>query len=129
RARRLAGAGLPVVDLTCGLGGDAAAIAAEGVPTLALERDPATAMLAAHNLRGRALVVRADATHPPVDLASTAVVIDPSRRTGGARRFDPAAFSPGWDTCLRLAGQARFAALKAPPGIGDQHLPSAAEVE
>lgn len=128
RALRLAGLGLPVADLTCGIGGDLAACAAAGLRAVGLERDGATAILAACNVPG-ASVVRGDASRPPFELAGSAAIVDPSRRAETGRRFDPAAFSPPWDVALRVAASAGAGALKAPPGIGRQHLPPGAEVE
>lgn len=128
RAARLAGAGLPVVDLTCGLGGDLRPVAALVARAAGLERDPVTAILAAANVPG-ALVASGDAGHPPFAVGGAAVVLDPSRREGGPRRFDPGAFSPPWHTAVTLAEEARVAVLKTAPGIEDRHIPDAAEAE
>lgn len=128
RAARLAALGLPVADLTCGIGGDLGACADAGLRVAGIERDAATALLAAANVPGTA-VVRGDATRPPLNLAGMAVIIDPSRRGGTGRRFDPAAFSPPWDVAMSLLSSARAGVLKAPPGIESRHLPPGAEVE
>ena len=128
RAARLAALGLSVVDLTAGLGGDLASVAAEGVRAAGLERDLPTALLARANVPA-AEVVRGDAVSPPFELDGVAVVLDPSRREGGTRRFDPAAFSPPFDTCVQLALAARAAVMKAPPGIEHHHIPPEAEAE
>ena len=128
RAARLAALGLPVVDLTCGIGGDLRACAGKGIRVSGLDRDRATAILAAANVPG-ASVARGDASQPPFRLDGAAVIVDPSRREGGGRRFDPAAFSPPWDVAMALLVQARAGVLKAPPGIEHRHLPDEAEVE
>ncbi len=128
RASRLAGLGLPVADLTCGLGGDLRACAAAGARVTGIERNRTTAILAAFNVPGAA-VVQGDASRPPLALDRAAVVIDPSRREGGGRRFDPAAFSPAWDVAVSVLREARAGVLKAPPGIEHRHLPGEAEVE
>lgn len=128
RARRLAALQRPVVDLTCGIGGDLRAVSEAGAATAGLERDRATAVLAAANVPGAA-VVQGDARTPPFDLAGCAVVVDPARRSGVTRTFDPGAFSPPWDVCLGLLDKAAAGVLKAPPGIDHRHLPPAAEVE
>ena len=128
RAERLASLGLPVADLTCGLGGDLRAVSEDGMTCLGLERDGATALLAQANVPGAA-VVRGDAAHPPFELDGRALILDPSRREGGSRRFDPRAFAPPWDTVMRLAIEAKAAVVKAPPGILDTHVPASAEVE
>jgi hypothetical protein len=127
RAARLAGLGMPVIDLTCGLGGDLAAVAALGVPAAGIERDPATAALANANVPGR--VALGDALHAPLRIGDVAVLLDPGRRDGGRRNFDPAAFSPPWDACVNLLAAARAGVIKAPPGIDYRHVPSACEVE
>lgn len=57
------------------------------------------------------------------------VIIDPARRGDSGRRFDPAAFIPDWDTCIRLVREGRGGVMKAPPGIEHRHLPPGAEVE
>ena len=128
RAERLRMVGLPVVDLTCGLGGDLMALREDGVEAVGLERDGATALLAAQNA-GAGVVVLGDAARPPFELAGRAVVLDPSRRTGRGRTFDPAAFTPPWEVCLGLLDEAAAGALKAPPGIDHRAIPAEAEVE
>src|SRR5688572_5511817 len=128
RAERLASLGLPVADLTCGLGGDLRAVSERRISAVGLETDGATALFAQANVPGAAMV-RGDAEHLPFEVAERAVIIDPSRREGGSRRFDPRAFAPPWDTVMRLAMEAKGAVVKAPPGILDTHVPSSAEVE
>lgn len=128
RAQRLATLGLPLADLTCGIGGDLAALADAGIACVGLDRDPVHALLASRNVPSAA-IARADAAHPPVDLSGTAVMLDPARREGGTRTFDPARFSPNWDECLRLAGSAPAAAIKTQPGIPASALPPGCEVE
>jgi len=128
RAVRLASAGHVVADLTCGIGGDLSEVAAISAGTVGVEADAATALIAAANISS-ACIVRGDATHPPLHLESHAVLIDPARRGPGGRRFDPAAFSPTWDQCLDLLRTAASGVLKAPPGLGHQHVPEWAELE
>jgi hypothetical protein len=57
------------------------------------------------------------------------VILDPSRRDAARRTFDPAAFSPPWDTCLQLLSTARAGVLKAPPGLDRERVPAWAEME
>ena len=127
RAARLAATEREVVDLTAGIGGDLRAIAERDVICAGLERDPAHALLATAN--SGTSVARGDAGRPPFDLRSLAVVIDPSRRQGGTRRFDPSSFSPNWDVAIALASSAAAAVLKAPPGIDASYIPAGTEVE
>lgn len=128
RAERIAALSLPVVDLTCGLGGDLAGIVERGVPALGVDRDPSVALFAQGNVP-RASVVRGDARRPPCRVEGAAILLDPSRREGGVRRFDPAAFSPPWDAAVAVAAAARAGVIKASPGIPEHVIPSAAEVE
>ena len=85
RARRLASLGLSVVDLPCGLGGDLAPLVGLEVPSTGMDRDTVHAMLAARNTG--ACIARGDAANPPFDVGRLAVLLDPSRRKGGTRRF------------------------------------------
>lgn len=128
RAARLGRLGLMVADLTCGLGGDLKPVTATGINALGVERDRATSLLAAANVPA-AGIVRGDAGFPPLDISRLAVVIDPSRREGGGRRFDPAAFSPTWDVAVDLLCAARAGVMKAPPGIEHRHVPPEVELE
>lgn len=128
RAARLATLGLPVADLTAGLGGDLAACVDAGMLAVGVERDGVTALLAAANVPG-AGIVRGDAARPPVDVSRHAIVIDPARRTAAGRRFEPAAFSPPWDVALGLLDAAPAGVLKAAPGIEHRHLPPGCESE
>ncbi len=128
RAERLRMVGLPVVDLTCGVGGDLMALGEAGLEAVGLERDPATALLASANAGG-GIIALGDAARAPFDLRGRAVVLDPSRRTGRGRTLDPAAFTPSWEVCLGLLGEAAAGAMKVPPGIDHRQLPPAGEVE
>lgn len=127
RAERLAALNLSLADLTCGLGGDLAAAATAGVPAFGFDHDPAHILFAAANTG--APVVRADATFPPIDVKGFAVLLDPSRREGTGRRFDPARFSPPWDQVLAIAAGASAAVIKGPPGLDHAAIPAAAELE
>jgi hypothetical protein len=127
RAARLA-LGVPLtVDLTCGIGSDLAAIAVHG-RVVGVDRDPIHARLASINVPSAAVLV-GDAARPPVGLAGTAVMVDPSRRAGALRRFDPRGFSPRWDVAIEAARSGDRGAVKGPPGIDYAHIPPDAEVE
>jgi hypothetical protein len=127
-ARRYADAGASLVaDLGCGLGGDAMALSALGVPVLAVEADEATAALATVNLRffPSATVRHADAM--TLDLAAEgvdAVFADPARRTRCGRRvFDPGAYAPPLDAVLELRTGVPSLGMKVAPGIPYSFLP------
>lgn len=127
RAERLQRIGLPVVDLTAGLGGDVLACIDAEFAVLGVELDEATAVLGAANSEGR--IVRGDALRAPADIARHSVIVDPSRRHGGRRSFDPAAFTPSWDVAMELAQTAHAGVVKGPPGIDHDRVPASAEIE
>lgn len=135
RARRLKEAGVTsVADLCCGIGGDAIALARAGIRVLAVDRDPLTAAAARANadelgLAGLIEVREADVTE--VDPAGyDAVFVDPARRGGRGRVFDPEAYSPPLSWAIEAARRApRAAALKVAPGIPHEAVPADAEAE
>ncbi|MFE1834911.1 THUMP-like domain-containing protein [Streptomyces sviceus] len=134
RALRLKAMGVTsVADLCCGIGGDAIALARAGIRVLAVDRDPLTAAAARANadalgLAGLIEVREADVTE--VDTASyDAVFVDPARRGGRGRIFDPEAYSPPLSWAVRAAFRAPHAALKVAPGIPHEAVPAQAEAE
>ena len=123
-----------VADLCCGIGGDAIALARAGIRVLAVDRDPVTAAVARANADALGLaelieVREADVTE--VDTAGyDAVFVDPARRGGRGRIFDPEAYSPPLSWAVEAARKAsRAAALKVAPGIPHEAVPSDAEAE
>jgi SAM-dependent methyltransferase len=134
RAGRLRELGVTsVADLCCGIGGDAIALARAGIRVLAVDRDPLTAEVARANAEalglGELIEVReADVTE--VDTSSyDAVFVDPARRGGRGRIFDPEAYSPPLSWAVGAASAARVAALKIAPGIPHETVPAGAEAE
>jgi hypothetical protein len=135
RAARLAGRAR-VVDLCCGIGGDLMALAEVAGSVAGVERDPAAAVCAAHNVSltvspsgsaPGAQVVVADVTtlRLPTDVA---VVVDPARRSGGRRTFDPSAYSPPLPWALDLLGR-HDGVVKVAPGIPHAFVPAGFEAE
>lgn len=122
-----------VADLCCGIGGDAIALARAGIRVLAVDRDPVTAAAARENaealgLTGLIEVREADVTE--VDVAGyDAVFVDPARRGGRGRIFDPEAYSPPLSWAVETARKAPRAALKIAPGIPHEAIPAEAEAE
>ncbi|MFF3344533.1 methyltransferase domain-containing protein [Streptomyces sp. NPDC002779] len=134
RAGRLRDLGVTsVADLCCGIGGDAVALARAGIRVLAVDRDPLTAAVARANadalgLAGLMEVREADVTE--VDTAGyDAVFVDPARRGGRGRIFDPEAYSPPLSWAVQAALRAPHAALKVAPGIPHEAVPEGAEAE
>lgn len=112
RAERLAGRA--VHDATCSIGTELAALAGVAGPLIGSDLDDVRLAMARHNLGDAALLCRADALAPIS--RNTVVVIDPARRSGGRRRFDPADYLPPLDAVLDVyAG--RDLVVKCAPGI------------
>jgi SAM-dependent methyltransferase len=134
RAARMKDQGVTsVADLCCGIGGDAIALARAGIRVLAVDRDPLTVAVARANAEtlglDRLIEVReADVTE--VDTAGyDAVFVDPARRGGRGRVFDPEAYSPPLSWAVATALAAPRAALKIAPGIPHEAVPAEAEAE
>ncbi|MEU9150763.1 class I SAM-dependent methyltransferase [Streptomyces sp. NPDC048417] len=135
RAQRLKALGVTsVADLCCGIGGDAIALARAGIRVLAVDRDPVTAAAARANadaLGLAALIEVREADVTEVDTAGyDAVFVDPARRGGRGRIFDPEAYSPPLSWAIEAARTAsRTAALKIAPGVPHEAVPADAEAE
>ncbi|WP_254708387.1 THUMP-like domain-containing protein [Streptomyces lunaelactis] len=134
RAERFAALGVrSVADLCSGIGGDAIALARAGIQVLAVDRDPQTAEVARANADALGLAdlieVRcADVTE--IDTAAyDAVFVDPARRGGRGRIFDPEAYSPSLSWAIAAARTRPHAALKIAPGIPHEIVPAEAEAE
>jgi SAM-dependent methyltransferase len=122
-----------LADLCCGIGGDAIALARAGVEVLAVDRDPLTCAVAKANAEalglGALIEVRC-ADVAEVDTgAYDAVFVDPARRGGRGRIFDPEAYSPPLSWAVGAARKAPFAALKIAPGVPHEAVPAEAEAE
>ncbi|MBF4191869.1 hypothetical protein MHAEM_07509 [Mycolicibacterium phlei] len=111
RAARLAGA--RVHDATCSIGTELAALRDSAELLVGSDIDPVRLAMARHNVAGVDLC-RADALKPIT--RDAVVVLDPARRSGGRRRFDPRDYTPALDALLDVyAG--RDLVVKAAPGI------------
>ncbi|MEU6348969.1 methyltransferase domain-containing protein [Streptomyces sp. NPDC047072] len=122
-----------VADLCCGIGGDAIALARAGIRVLAVDRDPATAAVARANAEALGLADLIDVREADVTEVDTAgfdaVFVDPARRGGRGRIFDPEAYSPPLSWAVRAALKSPHAALKVAPGIPHEAVPAEAEAE
>lgn len=134
RAERMKGLGVTsVADLCCGIGGDAIALARAGIRVLAVDRDPLTAAAARANAEALGLaalieVREADVTEVDTD-GYDAVFVDPARRGGRGRIFDPEAYSPPLSWAVAAALKAPRAALKIAPGVPHEAVPAEVEAE
>lgn len=147
RAARFAALGVTsVVDLGCGVGADALALAAAGLAVTAVDRDEATAVLAAANLalasvddgddeparHGGALVVVGDAVTLASGLlreSATGVFCDPARRTARGRSWRVEDLSPPWPFLVGLLDGSRVACVKLGPGVPHAVIPADVEAE
>ncbi|WP_223185366.1 class I SAM-dependent methyltransferase [Streptomyces sp. CBMA152] len=122
-----------VADLCCGIGGDALALARAGIKVLAVDRDELTAEVARANAAALGLAELIEVRCADVADVDTsgwdAVFVDPARRGGRGRIFDPEAYSPPLSWAVGAALKAPFAALKIAPGIPHEAIPPQAEAE
>ncbi|CAL9517337.1 hypothetical protein SUDANB120_03772 [Streptomyces sp. enrichment culture] len=134
RAGRLAALGVrSVADLCCGIGGDALALARRGIRVLAVDRDPLTAAVARANAAALGLADLVEVREEDVTAVDTsgydAVFVDPARRGGRGRVFDPEAYSPPLSWAARAAAATPCGAVKIAPGIPHEAVPAGAEAE
>ncbi|WP_370093163.1 SAM-dependent methyltransferase [Streptacidiphilus sp. MAP12-20] len=134
RAQRFAALGVTsVADLCSGIGGDAVALARAGIRVLAVDRDPVACAAAEANAEAlglAGLIETRCADVAEIDTAGyDAVFVDPARRGGRGRIFDPEAYSPPLSWAVEAARSAPFAALKVAPGIPHDAVPEDAEAE
>ncbi len=112
RAQRLAGR--IVHDATCSIGTEIAVLRGVAARMVGSDIDPVRLAMARHNLGAAADLCRADALHPVTRDAT--VLVDPSRRTGGRRRFDPRDYRPALDQLFDIYRR-RELIVKCSPGI------------
>lgn len=134
RAGRFAALGVRrLADLCCGIGGDAIALARAGVFVLAVDRDPLTCDVARANAAALGLSDLIEVRCADVAEIDTtgydAVFVDPARRGGRGRIFDPEAYSPPLSWAIGAARTAPRAALKIAPGVPHEAIPDDAEAE
>ncbi|MEU1663385.1 methyltransferase domain-containing protein [Streptomyces sparsogenes] len=134
RADRFADLGVRrVADLCCGIGGDAVALARAGISVLAVDRDPLTCAVVRANAEALGLSELIEVRHADVAEIDTsqydAIFVDPARRGGRGRVFDPEAYSPPLSWAVEAARTAPHAALKVAPGVPHEAVPEDAEAE
>jgi hypothetical protein len=111
RAQRLSGA--RVHDATCSIGTELVALRDSAALVIGSDIDPVRLAMARNNVAG-VDVCRADALRPIT--RNTVVVLDPARRSGGRRRFDPRGYTPALDELLDVY-RGRDVVVKCAPGI------------
>jgi hypothetical protein len=113
------GSGDPIVDLCCGIGGDALAMAEVG-PVLAVDLDGGMARRTRWNagvygVADRVLAIRGRAERVAIPEGAR-VHVDPDRRAGGGPRAKSVhGYAPGLDFLLTLPGRVRGGAIKLGP--------------
>ncbi len=115
RMREVLGDRGEILDLCCGIGGDAMAMAAAGLAVTAVDLDPRRAWMTARNARCSSTVAEAES----VDLAGAAIHADPARRDerGGGRSWSLDEHRPGRAWIERALREPRAAAIKFSPGV------------
>lgn len=119
-----------VADLGCGIGTESLALSTCGLRVTALDLDTESATCAAVNLREfpTAEVKIGDITDlTPKTLAgwgAQALFLDPARRDGKGRQFDPENWAPSWSQILDILTWGLPTGLKLAPGIAHEILPA-----
>lgn len=118
-----------VGDLGCGIGGDALALAGLGVRVVAVDRDEATAAIAAYNLApfDNASVEQGEAESVDVSRFG-ALWFDPARRSGDKRLVNPADWSPSLDWVFDVAMRIP-SGIKLSPTVPHDLLPDGVEAQ
>jgi hypothetical protein len=117
-----------VLDLCCSVGGDLLALPDGSV---GVDLDEARLLLARANaeLLGRDVaLVRADVTALRLPRGAD-VVVDPARRAGARRVFDPRAYAPPLDLVLGWRERVRSLVVKVAPGRRPRRAAADVEVE
>jgi hypothetical protein len=116
RAQRLAG--VDVHDVTCSIGTELAALRNSAAYVLGSDIDAVRLAMARSNIADVDLC-RADALRPVT--RDAVIVVDPARRSGGRRRFDPRNYTPALDALLEV-NHGRHLVVKCAPGIDFDEL-------
>ena len=110
-----------VVDLCCGIGGDAMSLAARG-PTVGVDHSPERAAMCSHNAGIKTEI--GDVTS--IELNAPLVHIDPARRdeATGQRRWSLDMLEPGLEAIASVIKKVEGGAVKLGPGLArDAELP------
>lgn len=130
-----------VYDLGCGIGSDAMALASLGLALTAVDADPATAAIAAVNLRHfpevTSMTARAEDVAIPHGDPEVGVWFDPARRvvsstdaSGRTRRVTGLdAISPPWSLVESVAARVPATGAKLAPNFPHSAVPAGAEAQ
>lgn len=115
RMREVLGVGSGILDVCCGIGGDAMALSAAGLRVTAVDLDPRRAWMASRNAGCAGQVADAES----LVLAGEVVHADPARRDerGGRRSWSLEDHQPGRAWIERALQETRAAAIKFSPGV------------
>jgi hypothetical protein len=115
RMREALGADVEILDVCCGIGGDAMALSAAGLRVTAVDLDPRRAWMASRNAGCIGQVTDAES----LVLAGEVVHADPARRDerGGRRSWSLEDHQPGRAWIERALQETRAAAIKFSPGV------------
>lgn len=127
KAKRYAGIcpGETVVDLCCGIGGDAIAMTQAGVHVLAVDHNPLRAWMTQQNAHCAAAA--ADVT--TLNLHNQVLHLDPARRTSAGRVWRLSDYQPGLDAITALLRDNLDMGIKLSPGVNLEELPWTGEIE
>ena len=119
KAQRFAEAGFSeVLDLCCGIGGDAMGMRSAGIKVTGFDCDPVRAWMFRQNVGGEAVVTDVSS----VNVAGRAIHLDPARRNESGRIFDVADYLPPIGVIRQLIHDSAAAAVKLAPGIDREQL-------
>ncbi len=130
KARRFAAAGRRVLDLCCGIGGDAMALAAAGLDVVAVDADPVRAWMAGLNARCSSLNMSIEQLLTSGDGPTDAAFhIDPSRRmkdgSTSKRVWTLGEVQPPPPVLRAVVERWKDGAIKLAPGISYSELSQA----
>jgi len=131
RAARLSGC-KRVLDLCCGIGGDAIALSSQCEHLVAIDRDFHRVLCARFNVSSFGHGDRTDFICSDVETvlpAAEAAVLDPDRRPGGRRVIRPELYEPRVYHWAQIRKAVRTLAVKVAPGIPFDAIPGDAVPE
>ncbi|MEL7473670.1 MAG: class I SAM-dependent methyltransferase [Planctomycetota bacterium] len=112
-----------VVDLCCGIGGDAIALSEVASTVIGVDESPVRAWMAAKNAGCLAMCAEVEGTGDPGE--SFVAHIDPARRdVDGRRHVRYEDIRPGPAVIEKLVGSRPGVAVKLPPGIDPNEVPA-----